>query len=359
MYAVKGTTTQSTQRIIFHNNGDPPHQGCGLIPKRYSTIRFVLLASSELYVKNPRLRSNYPPDGKKFDREEWYEVETDCEKNGQHDWYADISLEVAGAFDYYLTWDEDGESKNGKMGHFVVNPVLLNGDQALSLGTITLQTAVTKCIGPFSRWENYIKHTAAAGYNMIHFTPLQELGQSVSSYSLYHQHIISNAIFPNEKLSEDEKFDAIEKLYLRAKSDYGVFTLGELVLNHTANNSPWLKDHPEATYNAQTSPHLKPAIEFDLALAQLSKDLISGKYVSKYNIVQVTNEEDLTKVRKIIKEEILPSLRIWEYYIINADKAVGRLSSALLQKKEPSKKDRFIGISLNDEAAVQNLINTE
>jgi glycogen debranching enzyme len=40
----------------------------------------------------------------------------------------------------------------------------------------------------------------------------------------------------------------------------------DIVLNHTANDSKWILDHPEATYNTDDCPHLWAAWELDNAL---------------------------------------------------------------------------------------------
>lgn len=52
------------------------------------------------------------------------------------------------------------------------------------------------------------------------------------------------------------------------------------MLNHTANESPWLLEHPEATYNVYNCPHLKPAFLLDAVLAKLTDDVGRGDYES-------------------------------------------------------------------------------
>ena len=108
---------------------------------------------------------------------------------------------------------------------------------------------------------------------MIHLTPIQEIGESESAYSLYDHNMISNSFFDKHLTGtflifyllwiEKEKFKLIEMEFKKFKSEYGVLTMGDLVLNHAASNSAWLADHPEATYNTNNLPHLLPALVVD------------------------------------------------------------------------------------------------
>jgi glycogen debranching enzyme len=46
----------------------------------------------------------------------------------------------------------------------------------------------------------------------------------------------------------------------------GLLSFVDIVLNHTANDSKWIVDHPEATYNTDDCPHLHSAWLFDKAI---------------------------------------------------------------------------------------------
>lgn len=77
---------------------------------------------------------------------------------------------------------------------------------------------------------------------MLHFTPIQELGESNSSYSLFEQISINSKLFPNQTLELPQKEKLLKNVLdtLRSK-EYNVLTMSDVVWNHTANNSPWLK----------------------------------------------------------------------------------------------------------------------
>jgi len=57
-----------------------------------------------------------------------------------------------------------------------------------------------------------------------------------------------------------------------AREEYGLLGIIDIVLNHTANNSPWLLEHPESGYNTDDCPHLYTAFLLDQALTDFSDD---------------------------------------------------------------------------------------
>ena len=46
----------------------------------------------------------------------------------------------------------------------------------------------------------------------------------------------------------------------------------DIVLNHTANNSNWIVEHPDSTYNTDDCPHLWSAWVLDKAIQDFSED---------------------------------------------------------------------------------------
>ncbi|KAI8428402.1 hypothetical protein MSG28_007227 [Choristoneura fumiferana] len=144
------------------------------------------------------------------------------------------------------------------------------GRQRLSVPALACHTVLAKCLGPLHRWEAVLRVSKEAGYNMIHFTPIQELGGSGSSYSLADQ------LRLNPAFGADASFADVSNLVGKLRGEWGVASICDVVLNHTANESPWLAEHPEATYNCGNCPRLRPAALLDAALARLTRDAARG-----------------------------------------------------------------------------------
>ncbi len=170
---------------------------------------------------------------------------------------------------------------------------------------------------------------------MIHFTPVSERGNSDSPYSIYDQLTFDPLSFPNGEKDIAHMISKMEK-------DYGLLGLTDVVWNHTANNSKWLEQHPEAGYNLVTAPHLEPALELDNALMQYGRDLGSLGLPTSIGTM-----DDLQRCVDEIKEHVLRRIRLWEYYIVdvgsNARAAVEAWAAGNIPSQQTGFSDSAIG----------------
>lgn len=184
----------------------------------------------------------------------------------------DLPISHAGAFVYWVEYDGDapGERVKGREGYFNIDPILHTkartpifsseltplspsaGGAAiqpesinLPLDGLTILTVVSKWMGPLSTWREYFAEASDRGYTMLHYPPLQERGESDSPYSIREQMKYDPSMFDG-KMDADGGKAKIEAILKVAREDYGLLSLTDVVLNHTANDSPWLIEHPEA-----------------------------------------------------------------------------------------------------------------
>lgn len=183
----------------------------------------------------------------------------------------DLPISHAGAFCYWVEYDGDapGSRVKGREGYFNIDPILRTKSRSpiigpnatvsekggavlsdyvnLPLDGLSILTLVSKWMGPFTEWREYLAETSERGYNMIHWTPLQERGESNSPYSIRNQLVYEPAMFAHKgDLEKDGGKAKLEEMLQIAREEYGLLSLTDVVLNHTANDSPWLADHPEA-----------------------------------------------------------------------------------------------------------------
>ena len=140
---------------------------------------------------------------------------------------------------------------------------------------------------------------------MIHFTPLVVRGASNSPYSISDQLQFDRASFPRGESDLAAMINMLE-------NDYGLLALTDVVWNHTAPESKWLQEHPEAGYNLQTAPWLESAFNLDDALLQYSLEL------NKLGFPNILNDvDDLHKVLNGVKTHVLQQIQLWQYYVID------------------------------------------
>jgi len=58
-------------------------------------------------------------------------------------------------------------------GYINVDPDLVAGNEDIPLESLQTVSVLAKCLGPFSSWKSKLQVAKEAGYNMVHFTPIQ------------------------------------------------------------------------------------------------------------------------------------------------------------------------------------------
>lgn len=240
--------------------------------------------------------TNHPYKEKHFEREKFSKLPLvypcNC-KADNGDRFASIRTTLPGTFSFYV--EKDGKEKICQ-GYFIVEPDLITGSGKLPLDSIVLQTHLSKCLGHFEDWEKRLLVAKETGYNFIHFTPIQELGESQSCYSIEDQLSINSAFKGSRK---HLTFHDISVLTKKMQHEWDVLSLVDVVWNHTANTTKWLSHHPEAAYNLENSPHLRPAFLLDRALWYLNEEISKGQWVHVGLPSSITEPSHLEKIAHI------------------------------------------------------------
>jgi len=184
----------------------------------------------------------------------------------------DLPIAQAGAYKYWVEYEShEGKRVKGHTGYFNIDPALklkarspildasLNvlpvGEGAvvqdhymdLPLDGLSILTVVSKWMGPVEEWRPHFKEAKDRGYTMLHYPPLQERGESNSPYSIRDQISYDPGLFSAGHREEHSSGrHKVEEILRIAKEEYGLLSLTDVVLNHTANDSVWLIEHPEA-----------------------------------------------------------------------------------------------------------------
>ncbi|KAF8449235.1 glycoside hydrolase family 13 protein [Boletus edulis BED1] len=297
--------------------------------------------------KNGVFKTNFPLDGGLFERDKFAErrLHIDFSKPIQ----VDLPISHAGAFVYWIEYDGDfpGQRIKGREGYFNIDPILrvparspiLSADLKpllpsekgaqflpdyvdLPLDGIAMLTVVSKWMGPIAQWKKHFQEASDRGYTMLHWTPLEVRGASDSPYSIKDQKNYDLRIFdiPVEPLAAAS---IVEDTLRVAKEEYGLLSLTDVVLNHTASDSKWLIHHPEAGYSPSNTPNLTPALELDDAIVEFSGSL-QGSGLPTH----VTSQKDIDTLM-VALEQHLKSKELWQFYVLDVQEEMAAILSAL------------------------------
>ena len=228
----------------------------------------------------------------------------------------DVPILAAGAYSFYTTHTtlpdlaadtvKSPRLTRSPTYYIDVSPHLTVRDTVLPLDALSIFSVLSKSMGTYpTDWEPHLRSIGQRRYNMIHFAPLMQRGSSNSPYSVYDQLAFDPECFPKGERD-------IVELVKTMEQDHGLLALTDVVWNHTANNSPWLQEHPEAGYNALTAPWLESALELDTALLAYSRKLDTLGLP-----VDLKSEGDLKKVIDAIPTHVLEPLGLWQYYTVD------------------------------------------
>ena len=187
----------------------------------------------------------------------------------------------------------------------------------MPLDSLAIFSILSKFMGANpGEWNKHLNSIGQRGYNMVHFTPLMQRGDSNSPYSLYHQLTFDKEYFPR---GEEDLSDLIARM----EHDYGLLAMTDVVLNHTANNSPWLEEHPESGYNLETAPWLESAYELDTKLLSFSEQLENLGFPTV-----LKSEGDLSRLIDGVKTKVIAELKLWQYYVVDVQRdAMGSVTA--------------------------------
>ncbi|KAI8048766.1 glycogen debranching enzyme [Gilbertella persicaria] len=320
--------------LTLADNGSPTHDKTYIripLSKDDVMLRIILKAGSLAAGGKPTLYTNYPVRGE-FERHTFHPVNFIKDPNLLHA-YCDIKLDIPGAYQYKVEYIEDNNKKVADIGYFIAEPRIelpRSQGKLLPLDGLMILSMVPKWMGPITQWDSLMKEVEYAGYNMIHFVPLQKRGSSNSPYSIADQLTYDDDVFDEKdrKKPAKDKLAIVQSAIQKIRTKHGILSLSDVVWNHTSNSTEFLLEHPEAGYNLHNSPHLVPAYELDTALIELSGQM---QEVGLPTHVQSGNDAD--KIVEYIKHHTLKDLKLYEFKVIDVAKQAQEIRKALELRK--------------------------
>ncbi len=200
----------------------------------------------------------------------------------------------------------------------MVHPRFVTHQGEITAESIVVQTVLSRCLGKVKQWPEVLGAQAKLGYNAIHMVPIQKYGISGSLYSLKDQNSIDDWYMDDTSLGSEERVDLVRNTIGEIHDKYSLLCFIDIVLNHTAINSDWLVEHPDAAYNLHNCPFLKVAWEFDKFLVQFSEAYSQKKVPECPAAPYIASDTDLRAVIAALAVRI-KTLPLEQYFMYNKE----------------------------------------
>lgn len=210
--------------------------------------------------------------------------------------------------------------------HIVVNPHYRNSMRKevdiQRFNFINMVTLFPTMLGKLENWKSELEALIKRGYKGFHFRPIQELGVSKSFSCL------KSFNKPNPDIFSDTDYSSLKDLFDSFRSQYNVFFMTDIVLNHCAVDAEWIAECPESYFSPRNTPNLNIAYLLDRKLFELSREFkAAGITESGY----IKTPQDVDRVLNYIRKDIVEALHIEEYFMINVDETVSGVVGILKQ----------------------------
>uniref|UniRef100_A0A7N6BVC3 Glycogen debranching enzyme n=1 Tax=Anabas testudineus TaxID=64144 RepID=A0A7N6BVC3_ANATE len=242
------------------------------------------------------VHTNYPLEGQPFQRHNFHVLEWNYPsgKDDDSDKFCSLNLKIAGSYQYYFGC---GTTERSGGGYIVVDPVLY---------CITIQTYLSKCLGHLDDWPDRLRVAKESGLFQVLLLLADQLA------------VNPDFIPEGQSYSWVDVGALVEKL----RKEWNMLCITDVVYNHTAANSVWIREHPECGYNLVNSPHLRPAWVLDRALWHLTTRVAEGRYKAKGLPADITNDSHLNAIRTVLRQDLFPEIKLWEFYQVKVESAV-------------------------------------
>ena len=139
--------------------------------------------------------------------------------------------------------------------------------------------------------------------------------------------------------------DLAEKVEFFYK-EWNMLSACDLVYNHIANESAFLRQSPNATFNMQNTPHLIPAFVLDRVFYQVSVDVEKGAYENQGVSREGIESHNIETLRHIMRSQEIPKYNLIEFFMIDLNrtmetiKEIGLIALADIEQNMEQYKDK-------------------